>query len=228
MARVDADFPGAACPPGSLVGFSVDGRRREGQVAELHRRHALIAVADGLRVPYERLRVIERAGRDHTLGEVEAIGDELLGLHKRFSGLRADWTFGFDLSPVRAGVCRYGERRIDLSVSYCLQAALDDVADTILHEIAHAIVGKAHNHDAVWCAKAREIGCTGERTHSVEHTEARWLGECACGVRWRRQRLHRRLRRGAVCPACGSEIAWRSNVETGQSDRTVVRSEVVR
>ena len=214
MPSVDADFPGAACPPGSLVRFIGGGRQREAQVVELLRRHALVAGTGPhrWRVRYDGLQVIERAGRDHTLAAVAALGDELLGLHRSVSGLHVDWAFGFDLSPVRAGVCRYADRRIELSVSYCLGASLDEIADTILHEIAHAIVGKAHNHDAVWHAKAREIGGTGERTHDVQHSEARWLGECACGVRWQRQRLHRRLRRGAVCPACRSEIAWRPNI----------------
>ena len=230
MPTVGADFPGAACPPGSLVSFVADGRRHRVRVAELQRHRALVAGSSvhRLRVPYDRLQVIERAGREHTLAEIEALAAELLRLHKSFSGLAPDWTFGFDLSPVRAGVCRYRERRIDLSVSYCLRASLDEIADTVLHEIAHAIVGKAHNHDAVWRTKAQEIGCSGERTHDVRHTEARWLGECACGVRWQRQRLARRLRRGARCPDCRSEIAWRRNDDFGHASPTVVRSGVVR
>lgn len=38
------------------------------------------------------------------------------------------------------------------------------VLDTILHEIAHALVGCAHGHDEVWQTKAKEIGCNGNRT----------------------------------------------------------------
>lgn len=212
MSAIGPDFAGAQCPPASLVSFLVAGRRVTGTVAELRRRHAVVVDADGRRrrVDYARLRVVERAGREHTLGEVETLAGGLVELHKSFSGLHRAWTNGFDLAPTRAGVCRYSERRIDLSVSYCLRVELAEVADTVLHEIAHALVGKAHNHDAVWRAKALEIGCSGERTHDVEHTRARWLGACGCGVRWQRQRLHRRLH-GAICPACKAEIAWRPN-----------------
>lgn len=34
-----------------------------------------------------------------------------------------------------------------------------EIIDTIKHEVAHAIVGAEHGHDAVWEAKARELGC---------------------------------------------------------------------
>ena len=55
-------------------------------------------------------------------------------------------------------------------------ATADDaeIEDTLLHEIAHALVGRRHHHDAVWRAKAREIGCTGQRCHSVSFASTRW------------------------------------------------------
>ena len=213
MAVVGADFPGAACPPGSRVRFVHERRLVVGEVAALRLRHALVVdeLRRRLHVPYHRLEVTERTGRDHTLADVAALANELLELHKTFSGLAPAWAFGFDLSPERAGVCRYGDQRIHLSVSYCLCTDLAEIADTVLHEIAHAIVGKIHNHDAVWCAKAREIGCSAERTHDVRHTAPRWLGECGCGAKWARQRLHRHIRRGARCPDCGCAINWRIN-----------------
>ena len=76
---------------------------------------------------------------------------------------------------MRGGVCRHEERRIDLSVSFCQRATRAEIEDTLLHEIAHAIVGYEHRHDDVWKAKAREIGCTAERCHQVTHTVARWV-----------------------------------------------------
>ena len=219
---VTAEFPGAACPMGSRVRFVRRGQRVSGTVAELQQHHATIVDGEQrrLRVRYSALEVVERAGRQHTLAEVEALATELLDVHKSFGGLHSRWRFGFDLSPMRAGVCRHGERRIDLSVSYCLQAELAEIADTVLHEIAHAIVGPAHHHDAVWRAKAREIGCSGERTHDVQHTVARWVGECGCGVLWYRQRLHRRLKKGARCPSCMGAIAWRANNGMGGGEDT--------
>ncbi|MCY3793749.1 MAG: SprT-like domain-containing protein, partial [Gammaproteobacteria bacterium] len=190
---ITVDFPGANYPIGSRVRFTHGGGTLSGTVASLKRRQALVHTDQGhWNVPYSLLELVERSAvGECSLVETEALANELLKHHKANSGLGRNWCFGFDLAPSRAGACKYEERRIDLSVSFCLRASRAEIIDTILHEIAHAIVGKAHNHDAVWAAKALEIGCTGERTHAVRHTAPRWVGECSCGQRWLRQRLNR-------------------------------------
>ena len=209
-----ADFPGAACPVGSRVRFPWRGQAIDGTVAELQRARAVVVGGEDARwkVPYALLTVVERVPeRECSLADVEKLAGDLLARHQAGSGLDADWGFGFDLSTARAGVCRYADKRIDLSVSYCHRATRAEIEDTLLHEIAHAIVGHRHHHDAVWKAVARAIGCTAERCHGVDHTPARWVGECGCGQSWRRQRLSRRLRLGGRCLKCGGRIAWRLN-----------------
>ena len=209
---ITTDFAGAACPVGSRVRFDGHGETLCGVVAELHRRRAAVVTEDGQRwkVPYGMLAVLRRAdGGECTLAEVAALAEDLLAKHKASGALGAEWRFGFDLAPRRAGVCRYDARRIDLAVSYCLRASAAEIADTILHEIAHAIVGAQHNHDAVWQDTARRIGCTAQRCHRVAHTAARWVGECGCGRRWFRHRLQRRMARSAMCAACDGAIVWR-------------------
>ena len=209
-----ADFPGAACPVGSRVRFRWRGQTIEGTVSELQRARAVVGAGDDVlwKAPYHLLTVVERVPeRECTLAEVEALARGLLARHQAAGRLDADWSFGFDLSTMRGGVCRYADKRIDLSVSYCHRATRAEIVDTLLHEIAHAIAGHAHHHDAVWRAVARAIGCTAERCHDVDHTRARWVGACGCGRPWRRQRLSRRLRLGARCPRCGGRIAWRLN-----------------
>ena len=211
MPVVRHDFPGAAYPVGSRVRFRHGDGMIAGTVAALKRRQALVHTGQGRwNVPYSLLELVERSATGGcSLAEAQALANELIEHHKAVSGLAKDWRFGFDLAPSRAGVCKYAERRIDLSVSFCLGASRTELIDTILHEIAHAIVGKAHNHDSVWAAKALEIGCSGERTHAVRHTSARWVGECGCGRRWLRQRLSRNVATGARCPKCKGEIQWR-------------------
>ena len=49
-------------------------------------------------------------------------------------------------------------QQVELSVSFVLRATWSDIRDTLLHEIAHAIVGPGHGHDAVWQTAARRIG----------------------------------------------------------------------
>ena len=213
--KITADFPGAACPAGSVVRFRwKDGNGALGNVARIRVAHADVIDADGRQwpVPYRAItEVVSAPAAECSLREVEEIANGLMAQHQGSGALQAGWSFGFDLAPARAGVCRYRERRIDLSVSYCLAATRAEIEDTVLHEIAHAIVGPKHNHDAVWKAKAREIGCRGERCHRVQHSVPRWIGECGCGQQWFRQTLQRRMVRNRVCAKCLGEIPWRRN-----------------
>ena len=79
----------------------------------------------------------------------------MLQEHKDKSCLEPGWKFGFDLAPVRGRVCRYTEKQTTLLVTYCSKASKAEIEDTILHKIAHAIVGPQHQHDAVWKAAAQ-------------------------------------------------------------------------
>ena len=213
--HIPSDFAGAATPVGSVVRFRARaGLELAGKVTALRLRHANVLGDDGNQwsVPYAAILAIETAPTvECMLPEVEQIAHELISRSVATQSMPDGWTFGFDLAPSRAGVCRYQERRIDLSVSYCLAATRSDIQDTILHEIAHAIVGPRHNHDKVWKAKAREIGCLGERCHRVHHTAAKWVGECRCGQQWFRQVLQRRMMSNRVCAKCLGEIRWRRN-----------------
>ena len=224
---ITSDFLGAACPAGSVVRFrGRGGGEMRGTVTRIQARHAVVmapASGDGgdadaasveWTVPYGAIVAVESAPPSEcTLREVEELAWRLLAEHQAAGRLGRGWTFGFDLAPSRAGVCRYREKRIDLSVSYCRRATRAEVEDTVRHEIAHAIVGPRHNHDAVWKAKAREIGCVGERCHRVQHSIPRWVGECGCGRQWFRQALQRRIMTNRVCPQCRGVIKWRRNTE---------------
>jgi hypothetical protein len=52
------------------------------------------------------------------------------------------------------GQCRHSEKLIRISI----YQPDGDPMDTILHEIAHALVGPGHGHGHIWMAKARELG----------------------------------------------------------------------
>jgi predicted SprT family Zn-dependent metalloprotease len=120
----------------------------------------------------------------------------LMGLH----GL-SGWGFEFDNAKTRAGVCRSARRVLGLSRPLTLLHTEDEVRETILHEIAHALVGAEHGHGPVWQAKAREIGCTGARciTSRNGSIEADWIGTCPAGHRIAR---HRRPQRVQACGLC--------------------------
>ena len=90
-----------------------------------------------------------------------------------------DWSLGWDNARTRAGMCRYNTRTISLSRPLMALYEREQVREVVLHEIAHALVGAKHNHDAVWRAKAREIGSTGARALPVDSPRppAPWVGQ---------------------------------------------------
>ncbi len=212
MRIVTTDFAGAAYPPGTKVSFTTEtDSTLHGTVQRLLPWRARVATQQGTlwNVPYSVLTVTEPTQEPAMrLTEVAAVGKHLIREHEVKSGLKAGWQFAFDLAPERGGLCRYAEKQITLSVTYCLKASKEEIVDTILHEIAHAIVGPKHGHDATWKAAARRIGCTAERCHHVQHTPPRWHGQCGCGQQWKRQRLSQRARTWR-CRKCKENIEWK-------------------
>lgn len=212
MKVLTADFPGAAFPPETKVAFTIQtGDILNGTVQKLFPRYARVTTEEGTiwNVPYRLLKITEVTQVPAmSLAEIQTLGHQLLREHEVKSGLESGWQFGFDLAPSRGGICKYNEKQLSLSITYCLRASKAEIIDTILHEIAHAIVGHRHGHDAVWKAAAARIGCTAERCHRVKHTLPRWQGRCGCEKKWERQRLTRRTRTW-ICTTCRNKIIWK-------------------
>ena len=139
------------------------------------------------------------------LGMAIDLATELMDAH----GL-VGWRIKLDHARRRAGQCDFTNKTISLSRLYVRYADIDHIRDTILHEIAHALVGPRHGHDAVWRQKAREIGCTATRCHSLSFARARWVMKCPndCFSVER----HRK-KSGLVCAYCGSSVEFHA-VET--------------
>ena len=70
----------------------------------------------------------------------------------------ADWRFRFDHAKRRAGACTHSTRTISLSGPLTDLYDEGTIRGVILHEIAHALVGPAHGHDAAWKRAARALG----------------------------------------------------------------------
>lgn len=128
-----------------------------------------------------------------------------------------DWEFGLNTNVRRAGVCFYPRRggpgRIELSAHFVERNGDDEVRDTILHEVAHALVGPGHGHDAVWRAMCVRVGARPQRCYGAEidMPAGRWRAECpGCGQTFHR---HRRPKPAAgwFCRSCGKDrgvIRW--------------------
>lgn len=130
------------------------------------------------------------------LGAAYAMATQLLRQH----GL-GDWHVVFDRAKTRAGVCRSDARQIGLSAALTRLHAEPEVRDTVLHEIAHALVGPRHGHDTVWQAAALRIGCSAQRClpPDAPRVAAPWVGTCPAGHTTGR---HRRPERVAICRRC--------------------------
>lgn len=110
------------------------------------------------------------------------------------------WRFEFNNRKQAYGLCSYRRRKIELSKHLTAVVDEDAVRNTILHEIAHALVGSGHGHDYVWQRKALEIGCDGNRTNNHTHSEvitAKYMATCSrCG---KVITAHRKPKRGHWC-----------------------------
>jgi len=76
----------------------------------------------------------------------------------RFGLTKAGWSVALDERTRFLGHCSYEKKIITLSIYHLEQHGQLDVLDTILHEIAHALVGPGHDHDELWRAYARLCG----------------------------------------------------------------------
>ncbi len=68
------------------------------------------------------------------------------------------WTFAFNRQRRTLGLCRYRERRIELSRLHAKAGTAAQARSTVLHEIAHGLAGPGTAHGPVWQRIMRELG----------------------------------------------------------------------
>jgi predicted SprT family Zn-dependent metalloprotease len=109
------------------------------------------------------------------------------------------WVFKYDKAKKRFGCCWHLKKTISLSAPLTLLRESKNIRNTVLHEIAHALVGCGHGHDHVWRAKALEIGCNGNRCSSDVKLKGNWEGVCPNGhISYK----HRKPRLRISCGVC--------------------------
>lgn len=114
------------------------------------------------------------------------------------------WSFEFDNAKRRFGVCRFRSKRIGLSKPLTEANEVEQVQDTILHEIAHAIAGHAAGHGPEWKRVCVEIGAKPERCYTEEDTviiAGKYKAVCGgCGKTFtRHKRVPRGRRQACLC-----------------------------
>ena len=131
------------------------------------------------------------------LTEVRKLAKELFKKHNLIG-----WKFKFDNSKKRFGVCKYLHKTISLSKPLTKLNSVENVNDTLLHEIAHALCGRGVGHSNVWKRKAVEIGCNGVRCYKdeVELPKGNLLDVCPnC---YKSVKRFRKPKREKACRSC--------------------------
>jgi len=151
------------------------------------------------------------------LNEVLSLGNQLMVKHGL---ILMGWKFELDNAVRRFGVCNYRKKVIGISKHLAKLNDVEQVKDTILHEIAHALVGRGHGHDHVWKMKCIEIGAKPERCYSDDTNtpKLRYYAVCgACGVEHEKARLVRKNCKRAC--NCQKHLPWDKKVLLTYKDR---------
>ena len=119
------------------------------------------------------------------------------------------WKFKCDNAKRRLGLTNYNTKTISVSNYFVREKSVTQklVENTILHEIAHALVGHGHGHDNVWRERAIQIGCDGKRCSDDvgELAPPKYIIQCTrCGWEYTRDKLQAKMRfqllnNGRVC-----------------------------
>jgi predicted SprT family Zn-dependent metalloprotease len=198
------------------VSFAVGPEVFHGTISRVNPRYAHVVCDDDreYRVPYARLTPQEPRtdtaprARQRTASDLQAMAARarVWFVAHQLEG----WSFQCDHATQRAGCCTYQTQVISLAHAYARVAPDADIDDTLLHEIAHALVGQAHGHDQVWQATAVALGCSGRRCHDVQFSPPRYIVTCEHGC-W--VTTAERRQRGAVCRTCHGPVRYATYTE---------------
>lgn len=140
------------------------------------------------------------------LRKAEGMAKDLMGWYLR----GRNWSFQFDRSLTRLGLCNHRECFISLGTHATSVNEEKEVLNTLLHEIAHALIGPGAGHGPEWKAVAKSIGCTAERTGKILiEAPAKYTGECPnCSKVFYK---YRKPKLGAYHGQCGldAKVVWK-------------------
>ena len=121
---------------------------------------------------------LEKSDSSVTNAQIEQMAFELFQAHGVIN-----YSFGFDRAIRRAGQCDYSKKRITLSKHFVATADLDQIHQVLLHEVAHALVGRSVGHGKLWQQQASLLGYLHVNLDGavIAESSANYLGECASG-----------------------------------------------
>ena len=148
---------------GDEVGFkTTTGNILKGKITKLNPRAARVKCENVFwKVPYPALhhmsdkRIEEGVYRAKKLHNVIHKARNLMDHH----GIK-EWKLNFSSATTRLGCCIFSTKTIQLSYFHIIKGHDNQIEDTILHEIAHALAGPKEGHGNKWKRIAEQIGAT--------------------------------------------------------------------
>lgn len=95
------------------------------------------------------------------------------------------WNFRFNKSKVNSGLCDYSTKTIYLSKCYLPHMSPEEIRQTLLHEIAHALTPWA-KHGRKWKLACEYLGIPPNVTGSIPRLPGKYSAKCSCGNVWNR------------------------------------------
>jgi len=148
-----------------------------------------------------------------------------------------DWSVRLNPSATNfKGMCSYKDKCIILSGLHIDINPDVAIRNTILHEIAHALVGATHGHDDVWRLKAAQIGCDDHNPctsfnlppHAIDAIRSGATVEVTYEEHTQVTRIpkYKVTRLQDHCPECGKVAVelFRSEVKTKEGDTKILIS----
>ena len=106
-----------------------------------------------------------------TLAQRQSYFESMVAREMEWHGLLLQvpqWKVAYDHGRRRAGMCVFSSKTLSFSRHLVARASAEQMRDTILHEIAHALAGPRHGHSRKWRKIALRIGCNGQRCHDMQ------------------------------------------------------------
>tara|TARA_R110002153_G_scaffold255832_1_gene414591 strand:- start:689 stop:1162 length:474 start_codon:yes stop_codon:yes gene_type:complete len=90
------------------------------------------------------------------------------------------WTLALDHAKKRLGQTDYNKKIVSLSKHFLRGPSCDEknMRNTILHELAHVLVGSQNGHNPTWKNMALKIGCDAKVTACMDLPDAKYVMTC--------------------------------------------------
>lgn len=142
------------------------------------------------------------------IAEAQRLARDLLDKHNL-----KNWEIKFRNARGYVGRCEIHNQRIIFSIYWTEKGSRYEFTDTVVHEMAHALVGyerEAQGHGPKWRAMMQRLGAPPERYSAQKRTteDAKWQGVCPCGKT--KHGMNRRSNRMEYfyCPSCLDRLSW--------------------